>query len=131
MIFRFLPDIEIGWRDVWAGALVTAVLFTIGKLGIGIYLGKRAVASSYGAAGALVLLLVWVYYSAQILFFGAELTRAYAHQHGSRVVPDEDAVAVDPPAPGDRDEVRPSHTAPRARSAWIFPSARSRGRPGT
>jgi len=107
MIFRVLPDVEIAWRDVWVGAAFTAVLFALGKLGIGLYLGKSSTASSYGAAGALVVLLVWVYYSAQILFFGAELTRAYAYQHGSRVEPDEDAVAVD--SPDDRDGYEP-HT---------------------
>jgi membrane protein len=97
MIFRFLPDVEIGWRDVWAGAVFTAVLFGLGKLAIGLYLGKSSVASSYGAAGALVLILVWVYYSAQILFFGAELTRAWAYQQGSRIAPDEDAVPASQP----------------------------------
>jgi membrane protein len=101
MIFRFLPDVEIGWRDVWVGALFTAVLFGIGKLAIGLYLGKSSLASSYGAAGALVVILVWVYYSAQILFFGAELTRAWAYQHGSRIAPDADAmpIADDPARP--------------------------------
>lgn len=105
MIFRVLPDVEIAWRDVWVGAAFTAILFALGKLAIGLYLGKTSTASSYGAAGALVLILVWVYYSAQILFFGAELTRAYAYQHGSRIAPDEDAMPIeqaregqDPPA---------------------------------
>jgi membrane protein len=78
MMFKLLPDTKVAWRDVWVGALVTAVLFTIGKLAIGLYLGKSAVGSAYGAAGSLVVLLVWIYYSAQILFFGAELTHAYA-----------------------------------------------------
>jgi len=101
MIFRFLPDVDIGWRDVWVGAFFTAVLFGLGKLAIGLYLGKSSLASSYGAAGALVLILVWVYYSAQILFFGAELTRAWAYQHGSRIEPDEDAMPIkdDPAGP--------------------------------
>jgi membrane protein len=94
MIFRVLPDVEIRWRDVWAGALFTAVLFALGKLAIGLYLGKSSTASSYGAAGALVVILVWVYYSAQILFFGAELTRSWAYQHGSRIEPDEDAMPI-------------------------------------
>lgn len=92
MMFRVLPDVDIGWRDVWVGALFTAVLFTLGKLAIGLYLGKSSLGTSYGAAGALVVILVWVYYSAQILFFGAELTRAWTYLHGSRVAPDEDAV---------------------------------------
>jgi membrane protein len=95
MIFRFLPDVEIRWRDVWVGAIFTAILFGIGKLAIGLYLGKSSLGSSYGAAGALAVILVWVYYSAQILFFGAELTRSWAYQHGSRITPDEDAVPIE------------------------------------
>ena len=83
LIFKFLPDAKIAWRDVWIGALLTAILFTIGKTLIGLYLGKSAIGSSYGAAGSLVVLLVWIYYSAQILFFGAELTQAYAKRVGS------------------------------------------------
>lgn len=85
-IFKWLPDVEIAWRDVWVGAAVTAVLFTIGKILIGLYLGRSSIGSVYGAAGSLVLLLLWVYYSAQILFFGAELTQVYANQYGRRVV---------------------------------------------
>jgi membrane protein len=94
MIFRFLPDAEISWRDVWVGSAVTALLFEIGKLLIGLYLGKSSVNSAYGAAGSLVVILLWVYYSSQILFFGAELTKAYASRHGSHVVPEEHAVPV-------------------------------------
>jgi membrane protein len=78
LIFRYVPDIHVPWRDVWEGAAVTSLLFTIGKFAIGLYLGKSTLASSYGAAGSLVVLLVWVYYSAQILFFGAELTHVVA-----------------------------------------------------
>jgi membrane protein len=84
MIFRFLPDIRIAWRDVWLGAAFTSVLFVIGKFALGFYLGRAATTSSYGAAGSLVVLLLWVYYSAQILFFGAEVTQVWARQHGSR-----------------------------------------------
>jgi len=80
MMFKLLPDAPVAWRDVWLGALLTAVLFTIGKLLIGLYLGKSAVGNAYGAAGSLVVLLVWIYYSSQILFFGAELTHAYAER---------------------------------------------------
>jgi membrane protein len=83
LIFRYLPDIRIAWRDVWFGAVFTAVLFVIGKFALGIYLGKKATSSSYGAAGSLIILLLWVYYSAQILFFGAEVTQVYARKHGS------------------------------------------------
>ena len=94
MIFKFLPDVKIAWRDVWIGALITAGLFTIGKEVFGLYLGKSGVASSYGAAGSLIVLLLWVYYSAQIVFFGAEFTKAYAKRFGSHVTPAEYAVAV-------------------------------------
>jgi membrane protein len=94
MIFKFLPDVKISWRDVWIGALITAALFTAGKEVLGLYLGKSGVASSYGAAGSLIVLLLWVYYSAQILFFGAEFTKAYANKFGSRVIPAENAIAV-------------------------------------
>jgi membrane protein len=79
-----LPDRHLEWRDVGIGAVVTAVLFTVGKSLIGWYIGSSAVASSYGAAGALIVLLLWVYYSAQIFLLGAEFTKAYAKRHGSR-----------------------------------------------
>lgn len=85
-IFKFLPDVEIAWKDVWIGAFVTALLFTIGKTLIGLYLGSSAVVTTFGAAGSLVLLLLWLYYSAQILFFGAEFTQVYANQLGPRIV---------------------------------------------
>ncbi|HEX9388753.1 MAG TPA: YhjD/YihY/BrkB family envelope integrity protein, partial [Anaerolineales bacterium] len=88
LIYKFLPDAEIAWRDVWLGAFVTAVLFSLGKLLIGIYLGNSAFSSSFGAAGSLVLLLVWIYYSAQILFFGAEFTQVYANNYGSKILPE-------------------------------------------
>lgn len=87
LIFRFVPDAKVEWRDVWLGAMVTALLFTAGKILIGLYLGKSSFASVYGAAGSLVIFLVWVYYSAQILFFGAELTQVYARAHGSKITP--------------------------------------------
>lgn len=88
LIFKFLPDAQIAWRDVWLGAFVTAMLFSIGKMAIGIYLGNSAVASIFGAAGSLVLLLLWIYYSAQILFFGAEFTQVYANKYGSKILPE-------------------------------------------
>jgi membrane protein len=87
MIFKILPDATVEWKDVWIGALVTAILFTIGKQLLGIYLGSSAPASAFGAAGSLVILLLWVYYSAQILFLGAEFTQVYARHHGSRIQP--------------------------------------------
>lgn len=84
MIYRFLPDTVIAWQDVWVGSVVTSLLFSIGKLLIGLYLGHSAVASAFGAAGSLAALLIWLYYSAQIFLFGAELTKAYATRRRSR-----------------------------------------------
>jgi len=78
MIYKILPDTHVEWRDVWLGAAVTSLLFSLGKLAIGLYLGKSSVASSYGAAGSVAIVLIWVYYSAQILFLGAEFTQVYA-----------------------------------------------------
>jgi membrane protein len=83
MLYKLMPRVRIQWRDVWAGAAVTALLFTIGKLLIGIYIGKSAISSGFGAAGSLVIVLVWVYYSAQIFLLGAEFTRVYSQAHGS------------------------------------------------
>lgn len=94
MIFRFLPDARIEWRDVWTGAFLTALLFNVGKLGIGMYLGHSSPGSTFGAAGSVVVLLLWVYYSAVILLFGAEITQAYATSYGSGVNPDRHAVRV-------------------------------------
>jgi membrane protein len=96
MIFKFLPDDEIQWKDVWIGASVTALLFSGGKFLIGLYLGRSAVASTYGAAGALAVLLLWVYYSAQILLFGAEFTEVYARRFGSHklAVDEPDGIGV-------------------------------------
>jgi len=78
MIFKILPDVYVRWSDVWIGAAVTAALFAIGKIVIGLYLGRSAFVSAYGAAGSLAVLLAWVYYSSQILFLGAEFTQVYA-----------------------------------------------------
>lgn len=94
LIFKFIPDAEIKWRDVWLGAAVTAGLFTVGKFLLGLYLGKAAVGSSYGAAGSLIALVVWVYYAAQILFMGAEFTSVQARRHGREIRPSDDAVSV-------------------------------------
>ena len=84
LTFKILPARRIPWGDVILGAFVTALLFAVGKLAIGLYIGKSAVASSFGAAGTIVVAIVWVYYSAQIFFLGAEFTRAYSHEHGSK-----------------------------------------------
>jgi membrane protein len=92
MIYKILPDVKISWSDVWIGAAVTSLLFSLGKFLIGLYLGKSGVASAYGAAGSLVVILVWVYYTAQILLYGAEFTAVYAIRYGSRIVPTENAV---------------------------------------
>ena len=91
-IYKVLPDRAIAWRDVIVGALITAVLFTIGKSLIGWYLGSSAVASSYGAAGGLIVLFFWVYYSAQIFFFGAEFTQVYSKLRHIPASPTENAV---------------------------------------
>ena len=88
-MFKVLPDAAVRWRDVWPGAVLTAALFSVGKLLIGLYLGNSTVASAYGAAGSLVVVLLWVYYSAQIMLFGAEFTRLYAARRGSRDVAGE------------------------------------------
>ena len=86
MIFKLLPDARIEWRDVWLGSAVTALLFTVGKSLLGLYLGRAGVTSVYGAAGSLVLVLLWVYYSSQLLFLGAEFTEVYSRRYGSRKV---------------------------------------------
>jgi len=84
LMYKILPRVKIGWRDVWVGAIATSLLFTTGKFLVGLYIGKSEVASGFGTAGSLVVLLVWVYYSAQILLLGAEFTWVYAHRFGSR-----------------------------------------------
>ena len=94
LIYRYLPDAEIAWRDVWFGAVITAVLFTVGKFLIGLYLGQASVGTAYGPAGSLAILLVWVYYASQIFLFGAEMTKAFANQLGSRITPKPHAEAV-------------------------------------
>ena len=93
-IYKVVPDVTIRWRDVWIGSAVTAVLFSLGRFAIGLYVGRSTVASPFGAAGSVVALVVWVYYSAQILFFGAELTQVFARRHGSRIMPTKNAAFV-------------------------------------
>jgi len=94
LMFKYMPDAKIAWRDVWIGAIITALLFTVGKSLIGLYLGRATTGAAYGAAGALVILLLWIYYSAQIFLLGAEFTQVYASRYGQRVLPDKNAVAV-------------------------------------
>jgi membrane protein len=84
MMFKWLPDTQVAWRDVWLGAAVTALLFEIGKSLIGLYIGKQGLESTFGTAASLVVLLIWVYYSSQIVLMGAEFTRAYASKYGVR-----------------------------------------------
>jgi membrane protein len=108
MIFRFLPDAKVQWREVWLGAFITAVLFTIGKTLIGMYLGQSSAVSVHGAAGSLAVILLWVYYAAQILFFGAEFTQVHAQRMGRAIEPKPEAIAVvkkEVPTPG---SIRPA-----------------------
>ena len=97
MIYKLLPDVDLAWSDVWVGGLVTAGLFTLGKFLIGLYLGTSSLASSYGAAGSVIVLLVWVYYSAQVVLLGAEFTREYVKEFGRKPRPSE--FATKDPAP--------------------------------
>ncbi len=102
LMFKFLPDVKIGWKDVWVGALITSLLFIVGQIGLGIYLGIGSVGSSYAGAGSLVVVLVWIYYSSLILFIGAELTQVYTRMYGSQVQPSENAEAVTEDDRGDQ-----------------------------
>lgn len=94
LIYKYLPDVKITWNDVWIGAAITSLLFSIGRYLLGQYLGNSTFGSTYGAAGSLVVLLAWVYYAAQILFFGAEFTQVYARKYGSQIVPDNNAIPL-------------------------------------
>jgi membrane protein len=94
LIYKVLPDVEIGWRDVWIGAAFTSIFFAIGKSLISLYLGTSSVSSSFGAAGALILILVWIYYSTTIFLFGAEFTKVYARKYGCGIVPSRHARLV-------------------------------------
>jgi membrane protein len=121
LIFKFLPDAKLNWRDVWMGAFVTSLLFSLGKTAIGIYLGNSAVSSAFGAAGSLVLLLLWIYYSAQILFFGAEFTQVYANRYSSKILPERKEKTTLSESKGSK-ELREQHALPA--SAAIAISAR-------
>lgn len=96
-LFRWLPDARIRWRDVWIGGAMTSALFVVGRLGIGLYIGRAGVGSAYGAAGSLVVLMVWTFYSAVIVLFGAQLTQVFAAQHGGGVEPIRGASLRDAP----------------------------------
>ncbi|UBF25383.1 YihY/virulence factor BrkB family protein [Kovacikia minuta CCNUW1] len=93
-LYKFLPDVEIPWKNLWVGAGVTSLLFTIGKALIGLYLGSSSVSSTYGAAGSIVVLLIWVFYSAQILLFGAEFTQVYSKYRGTPIRPSKHATQI-------------------------------------
>jgi membrane protein len=101
MIYKLIPRVRVAWKDVWIGAGVTALLFTVGKFLIGVYIGRSGIASGFGAAASLVVVLVWVYYSAQIFLLGAEFTWAYAHKFGSRrsLAPENDSASLPPARP--------------------------------
>ena len=95
LIFKLVPDVKVAWKDVWVGGLVTAIAFAIGRIALAWYVGRSATVSPFGAAGSLVALIVWVYYSAQILFMGAEFAQVYASRYGARIVPSDNAVPID------------------------------------
>jgi len=134
LIFKLLPDVKIRWRDVWIGAFGTALLFTVGEYLLSLYLGRKSTASAYGAAGSAVVILMWIYYSSLILFFGAEVTQAYAEESGSPILPGKFAIPANhreqPEAaqaePPDRtaDERAPKRPAP------IHPTRRPRPQEG-
>jgi len=94
IIFKTLPDGSIGWKDTLIGSSVTSVLFMIGKFAIGYYIGSSTIGSIYGAAGSVIIILVWVYYSAIILYFGAEFTKVYALSYGKKIIPNDYAVEI-------------------------------------
>ncbi len=132
LIFKYLPDAHppVSWKDVWVGAFITSALFTVGKFGLGLYLGRGTIGSAYGAAGSLVLLLVWVYYSAQILFFGAELTQVYARKHGSRLgapAREPTTAADEEPSPKDAGRVARPKTEPERSRPQAPAAARTSG----
>jgi len=119
MIFKILPDVKIAWWDVWIGGAVTSLLFTAGKFLLGWYLGQSTIVSAYGAAGSMVLILLWVYYSAQILFFGAEITKVYAMRYGVRVRPAAYARWISPPG-----EPEPGPKLPAPKPAPVRPRSK-------
>ena len=115
-VYRILPDVHLAWRHVWLGSLVTAILFALGKIGIGLYIVHSSTASAYGAAGALVVLLLWVYYSSIIFLLGAEFIHAYARLRGDEILPAKYAVKINnhSPVPSTQaDENGPNSAGPR------------------
>jgi uncharacterized BrkB/YihY/UPF0761 family membrane protein len=132
MLYKYLPDAEIAWRDVWLGALVTSLLFAVGQQLLGFYLGRQSFGSTYGAAGSLVVLLVWIYYSAQIFFFGAEFTQIFATRYGRGMEPNRFARFI-----ASREEANPYTASPPEQPAAATtngsgkPRVQSRGSLGT
>src|SRR5579883_883796 len=125
-IYKFLPDVSVNWKDLWVGAATTALLFNIGKFIIGFYLGSSSASSTYGAAGSLVVILLWVFYSAQIILFGAEFTQVFAKSRGSEIIPSAHAVKISPDAPVRsatmrRGEVNSQDAATEAESGQLSP----------
>jgi membrane protein len=128
LLYKFLPDARVAWRDVWVGAVVAAVLFLAGKYLIGLYVAKASVASPFGAAGSLAVLMVWVYYSAQIVLLGAELTRLYANRFGAKIRPSDEALTAEevapsrPPPPPDAPEPAAAPPVPLQKGGSSEPS---------
>ena len=113
IIFKVLPDAKIKWKDIWPGAIATSLLFLIGKFGISLYISKTDVGSTYGAAGSLAIILVWIYYSSIILYFGAEFTKAYALNKGAKIVPNQYAEwEEEPTVPGAKPKQPPTSASP-------------------
>jgi membrane protein len=134
-IFKVLPDAVIAWRDVWVGAFVTALLFELGKWAIGLYLGNSNPGKAYGAAGSLAVLLVWIYYTAMIVLFGAEFTQTWAVRRGSGIRPEEGAVMVTEDTPGagkagGKDRATPAESRAKERAAASARAEAARREPG-
>jgi len=128
MLFKFLPDVKVRWRDVVFAGILTSVLFTIGKYLLGLYLGRSSTTSAYGAAGSFAALLLWVYYSAQILFFGAEFSKAYAKTSGRLPLPTANAVPMSPQRKAELG-IAPDRQSQAARVHFVEPSAHSSSMP--
>jgi membrane protein len=120
MIYKIIPDAKIAWSDVWVGAFVTSLLFALGKYALGLYIGQASIASPYGAAGSLIVLVVWVYYAAQILLLGAEFTQAYARRFGHEIAPSDHATRVELVRVV---EGQPEQASPASRDSGPQPSA--------
>jgi membrane protein len=128
LIFKLVPDVKIAWRDVWVGGFVTALAFSVGRIALAWYVGRSATVSPFGAAGSLVALIVWVYYSAQILFLGAEFAQVYASRYGTRIVPTPNAVPIDAPEPAKQHKPKGADAksaSPKASEPNVTPAQRT------